>query len=139
MKYRVMLATVVLFLSTLLIAHANMNINVVNGTGKAFQFAVSEPDGTTSTDLYTVNSNATYNFNLDEVLAKDCDKHGLCHKAKFWVVLEKWGDGVVYLRCPKMFNPKGETTYINLDVSGDDSSTLSCSMSSAKPHKASLK
>lgn len=139
MKYRVILATAVIFLSTLLIAHANMNINVINGTAKDLQFAVSEPDGSTSTDLYTAKSNSTYNFNLDEVLAKDCDKHGLCHKSKLWVVLEKWGDGVVYLRCPKMFNPKGETYYINLNIGGDDASTLSCDMSSAKPHKASLR
>lgn len=130
MRYPIILAIFVIFLTVPLMAHANMNINVMNGTGKTLQFAISEPDGSSSTDLYHVNANATYNFDLDQVLAKGCDQHQLCHKSKFWVVLEKWGDGVIYLRCPKMFNPKGGTTHLNLSISGDDSSTLSCSMSS---------
>lgn len=139
MKSRVIVATSVLFLTTLLIANGNMNINIVNGTEKTLQFVVSEPDGSTSTGSYSIEPHAKYNLDLDSTLSKGCDTHGLCHKSKLWVVLSKWGDGVVYLRCPRMYNPKGSTTSLNLEVNGDDPSELTCQYKAPepKPKKAS--
>lgn len=131
MKFRAIAATTALFLTSFSL-QANMDINVINQTGKSLTFVVSEPDGSTSTDSHGVNSGATYNFKLDDLLAKGCDQHQLCHKPKLWIVLEKWGDEVVYLRCAKMFNGKGMSD-VNFTITGDDSSELNCAMSSGKP------
>lgn len=119
----------VVWLCILLInASANMNIRLINNTEKPIEFAVSEPDGSTSSELQTVAASGNIEFSLNELLKKHCDQHHLCDKTNFWVVLEKWGKTAVYLRCPKMYSPKQSSVHTQLSVTGDDTSTLSCSI-----------